>query len=468
MRFKGWKPIFAFTYLQQVKSKSFIVSTIIICVLIIALAVLIGVLSFSGIGDLFGGDETETKGIDTLYICNETGIPDFDPSILGINTVSVTKDELTDVQERVKSGDKAEAVLHIIYEDKESTDVILKLYRPADKELVDGGYMETLAYNCRTLMRETLLMSLGVDAADIMLAETSFTSDISVYGDEFSEIREMLNIVVPMILAAIMFMFIISYAQIIAQSVAMEKTSRVIELLITSVRPLAIVMGKVFAMLLVVITQLAIIGAVIGGSVGIFMLIAASAGGSELIGSGMEAAQGITEAVQASDLSWQAELMNAVPGLSDPLSMVMIVIIFLLGFLFYALLAALIGAGISRSEDLATGMQPLALISMVGFFLSYMPSAFNAGYTAGSGEVTGGPDIITIIARYLPISSPFALPSGIILGQMGAVEIVASTLILALLTFGTMMLVAKVYENIILYSGSALKLGQIIKMAGSK
>ena len=72
MRFKGWKPIFAFTYLQQVKSKSFIVSTIIICVLIIALAVLIGVLSFSGIGDLFGGDETETKGIDTLYICNET------------------------------------------------------------------------------------------------------------------------------------------------------------------------------------------------------------------------------------------------------------------------------------------------------------------------------------------------------------------------------------------------------------
>lgn len=468
MRFKGWKQIFAFTYLQQVKSKSFIISTIIICVLIIAIAVLIGVLSFSGIDDIFGGEETELKGIDTLYVCNETSVPDFDSSQADFNVVAVSKEELPQIQEQVKSGGKAEAVLDIVYENGEDGDVRLKLYRPADKELVDGAYMDSLAYTCRVLLRESLLMSIGVEAENVGLAETAFSSDISVYGEELSEIREILNIVVPMLFAALMFMFIISYAQIIAQSVAMEKTSRVIELLITSVRPLAIVMGKVFAMLLVVLTQLAIIGAVVGGAVGVLMLIAAGAGGGELLGTGIEAAQGITEAMQAADTSWQAELMQAVPGLANPFSVVMIVIIFLLGFLFYALLAALIGAGISRSEDLATGMQPLALISMVGFFLSYMPSAFNAGYTSGGGEVGGGPDVITVIARYLPISSPFALPSGIILGQMGTAEIVVSALILALLTFGTMMLVAKVYENIILYSGSALKLGQIIKMAKSK
>lgn len=465
MRFKGWKHIFSFTYLQQVKSKGFIASTVIICVLIIAIAALIGVLSFSGIEDVFGEENSETKGLDTLYICNETQIPDFDASISDIHCVSIDKSELEGIQETVKTGDKAEAVLHVIYENgEEGGNVRLKFYRPMNKEAVSDNDMDYVASECRYLFKASLLTSLGVDMEDVGLAETVFSSEISVYGEEMSEFREMLNIVAPMLFAAIMFMFIISYAQIIAQSVAMEKTSRVIELLITSVRPLAIVMGKVFAMLLVVLTQIVIIGAVVGASVGILSLIAVSAGGGELI----NAAQGAGEAIQAADISWQSELSKAVPGLFEPISIIAIIVIFLLGFLFYSLLAALIGAGISRSEDLAAGMQPLALISLLGFFLSYLPAAFNMGYSAGSGDLAAEPNVIMIAARYLPISSPFALPSAIVLGQMGAAEIIISTLILALLTLGTMLLVAKVYENIILYSGSALKLGQIIKMAKSK
>lgn len=106
MRFKGWKPIFAFTYLQQVKSKGFIASTITVCVLIIAIAVIIGVISFSGIGDIIGGDDSDgvNDGIDTLYICNETDIPDFDSSLVEFNIVSVPKEKLEEVQERVKNS----------------------------------------------------------------------------------------------------------------------------------------------------------------------------------------------------------------------------------------------------------------------------------------------------------------------------------------------------------------------------
>lgn len=471
MRFKGWKQIFGFTYLQQVKSKGFIASTIIVCVLIIALFVLVGVLSFSELDDIFGGDG-DVKAADTVYIYNETEIDGFNRSLAdktGVKCVDLSGGELEGKQEEVKAGDKPEAVIHLKYT-ADSTEngvgaVSIKLYRPQNKELVSDDYMNYLSEECRAVFKESLLLSLGVEKENIGLAETAVSSEILIYGDEMSEIRQILNTIVPMLLAAIMFMFIVSYAQIIAQSVAMEKTSRVIELLITSVRPLAIVAGKVFAMLLVVITQLLIIGAVVGAGVGIFAIIAVTAAG----GSGLaEAAQGLGEAVQSVDASWQTELMSAMPGLLDPVSIIAIVIIFLLGFLFYALLAALIGAGISRSEDLATGIQPLALISVIGFFLSYMPPAFDMGYAAGSGDMTTDTNILTVIARYLPISSPFALPSAIILGQLGTLEIIVSTVILAGLTFATMLLVAKVYENIILYSGSVLKLGQIIKMAKSK
>lgn len=469
MRFKGWKPIFGFTYLQQVKSKSFIVSTIIVCVLIIALFVLIGVLSFSELDGVFGGDGDSADGIDTLYVCNETEIPDFDSSEIGVKCARLSAEELEQKQEEVKAGDKAEAVLHIAYssdgENGEVRPVSVRLYRPQNKELVSDGYMNSLAEACRLAVKESLLMSLGVEQSDLALAETPISGEVLIYGNELSEMKQILSTAAPMLFAAIMFMFIVSYAQIIAQSVAMEKTSRVIELLITSVRPLAIVMGKVFAMLLVVITQLAVIGAVAGVCAGVFSLFAAAAAG----GSGIaEVTQGVSEALEGAGTSLQEELMNAMPGLSQPLAIAAIIVIFLLGFLFYALLAALIGAGISRSEDLASGIQPLALISILGFFLSYLPPAFDMGYAAGSGDFTGETNILTVIARYLPISSPFALPSAIILGQIGTAEIIISTVILAGLTFATMMLVAKVYENIILYSGSALKLGQIIKMAKSK
>ena len=472
MRFKGWKQIFAFTYLQQVKSKGFIASTIIVCVLIIALFVLAGVLSFSELGDVFGGGDGEVKGVDTVYIYNETDIGGYDRAlseVIDAKCVELSGEELESKQEEVKAGDRPETVICLGYAADGSENgaggVSIKLYRPQNKELVSDDYMNYLAYECTEVFKESLLLSLGVEKENIGLAETAVSSEVLIYGDETSEIRQILNTVVPMLLAAVMFMFIVSYAQIIAQSVAMEKTSRVIELLITSVRPLAIVAGKVFAMLLVVITQLLIIGTVVGAGVGIFALIAVTAAG----GSGLaEAAQGIGEAVQSADSSWQTELMNAMPGLLDPVSIIAIVIIFLLGFLFYALLAALIGAGISRSEDLANGIQPLALISVIGFFLSYLPPAFDMGYAAGSGEMVTNTNILTVIARYLPISSPFALPSAIILGQLGTLEIIVSTVILAGLTFATMLLVAKVYENIILYSGSVLKLGQIIKMARSK
>lgn len=468
MRFKGWKQIFAFTYLQQVKSKGFIAATVIVCVLIIALFVLVGVLSFSELGDMLGGNDGEVKGADTVYICNETDIGGFNRAlseVIDAKCVELSGEELEGKQEEVKTGDRPETVICLGYEEDGAGSVGIKLYRPQNKELVSDDYMNYLAYECSAVFKESLLLSLGVEKENIGLAETAVSSEILIYGDEMSEIRQILNTTVPMLLAAIMFMFIVSYAQIIAQSVAMEKTSRVIELLITSVRPLAIVAGKVFAMLLVVITQLLIIGAVAGAGVGIFALIAVTAAG----GSGLaEAAQGIGEAVQSVDPSWQTELMSAMPGLLDPVSIIAIVIIFLLGFLFYALLAALVGAGISRSEDLANGIQPLALISVIGFFLSYMPPAFDMGYAVGSGDMTTDTNILTVIARYLPISSPFALPSAIILGQLGTLEIIVSTVILAGLTFATMLLVAKVYENIILYSGSVLKLGQIIKMAKSK
>lgn len=300
-------------------------------------------------------------------------------------------------------------------------------------------------------------MHLGVDEKDLETAKLEINSETAIFGEEESSVvQEIAGMIVPMIISVFMFSFIISYAQIIAQSIAQEKTSRVIELLITSVRPLAIISGKVLAMLLVAITQVAIIFGVCGIVSAVTLPFSIFAAGGEAI-SGAASAVGGTAAAEGGEIG--AEIINALPGLFNVGSFIAILITLILGFLFYALLAGLVGAGVSRSEDLAAAIQPLTMVAMLGFFLSYMPAAFNED---------GGGNIVMTISRYLPISSPFALPPAIILGQMSVVETVISIAFLALLTFLTVLLVSKVYETIILYSGNPLKLGQIIKMAKNK
>lgn len=471
MRFKGWKQIFSFTYLQHVKSKAFIGSTIVVCALILIIAVIISVFAFSGdeISEFFGGGDSG-KAPEILYICNETDIPDPDQSSFeGLQCETLTPNELEQKQQEIKTSDSGEVLLHVFYSSSDDSYVALKLYRPENEEAVGGGKAEELAAQCEALFRKSLLMSIGVAESNVDKAQTGFSSEVLVYGSEVSMIRQIASQAVTILMALMLFVFIVSYAQIIAQSVAMEKTSRVIELLITSVRPLAIVVGKVLAMLLVVITQLAIIGAVGGAVTGVVILFAVSSGVmGDVAGSVADGVAAAAEGAAQMDMSWQSELMEAVPGLFDPMAIITIGIVFLLGFIFYALLAALVGAGISRSEDLANGLQPLMFVAVIGFFLSYMPACFNMGVIEGSETAAVQPDIVTVIARYLPISSPFALPSAILLGQMSPLETAAAVVILAALVLGTVMLVAKVYENIILYSGSPLKIGQIIKMAKTK
>ena len=140
----------------------------------------------------------------------------------------------------------------------------------------------------------------------------------------------------------------------------------------------------------------------------------------------------------------------------NALSIVLLIVIFLMGFLFYSLIAGLFGASVSRAEDLQSSMQPMALISVLGFYLSYFPSI--------TGNISQE-NVLIAISRYLPISSPFALPSAILLGEMTPLEIGISLVLLGVSLVLMALLVSKVYEAIVLHNGNRLKFSEIIKLA---
>ena len=67
------------------------------------------------------------------------------------------------------------------------------------------------------------------------------------------------------------------------------------------------------------------------------------------------------------------EVGNALGGFS-PVVIVLIIVVFIVGFIFFALIAGLIGATVSRMEDLNAAMQPMSIIGVLGFYLAYFPS----------------------------------------------------------------------------------------------
>lgn len=452
MRLKGWKHILAFTYMQTVRSKSFKAGTAIVCVLtmliIAAINILPAIIAGSG-GSLFGGGDQEGEpiSVNALYIYSEKELPFELPADETVECVTVEPEAAEDKLMEITKGEKPEMFLLITGDE----DFAMAFFRPEDEAVLPRNIANDFAEQFTDRFTKALYLSVGVSEEDLPLAMSGVYSSVQVY-DQKSEIQQVLDVLLPMALALIFYMFIVLYSQQIATSIATEKSSRVIELLITSARPLAIIVGKIAGTLLVCLTQIAIIGAA-GGLAFIVTApfgITAAVSAAPSIGEAMSMAGEITDSINIS-----AEIANALPGASSAGAIIAIIITMIFGFLFFALLAGLVGASVSRLEDLAGAMQPLMLIAVVGFMLAYMPSAMNF-----EGDMDG---VITF-SHFFPLSSPFALPSAILMGEIGALETVIALAMLALMTLLAALLTAKVYEGMILYSGNRLKVSQILKM----
>lgn len=457
MKTKGWAQVFRFTFIQTVKTKSFIISTIVISLILALIVVGINFIPMMTMGDnvseIFSGDTSEYQ-IKTVYYLDESGIePKADFSSLsdkGVAFESITADEYQQKLAEIKGSDIPATVLYIGSPDDYGQYYML-MSRPENGDIVSGSECESLLSEVTGIFNKYKLMAMGVSESDLANAQTSVFSEVAVAGEKpISMIESVVNTLVPMLSSLVLFMFIFCYGQMVAQAIATEKTSRVMELLLTSIKPLAVIIGKVLAIGCVSLAQMLIMGTVTGTA----FAVSAPFG---IIGKlTSEAAGGIAEASSVMD-----GVSNALANVNIG-SVLLIIVIFILGFLFYALIAGLIGASISRIEDLQTAMQPMAIIGVLGFYLAYFPTMSNM---STSGDNAG---IFTILSHYLPISSPFSLPSAIILGEMDAGEVAVSIGVLAVFVVLMAMLVAKVYESIILHSGDRIKFSQMLKMAKTK
>lgn len=461
MKTKGWQKVFGFTFVQYVKTKSFIIGTIVMALIISLLVVGINILPavLNGEEDIFGDEQQgDITAFSAVYIKDSAEVlKDDDYSALEQAGLKLAQSDLS-VTELIDktAASKNEAVVTVTPESIEGNVIgytVKTFYSPE----TDGDAVDALSATVSQLVSYRNIVDLGVSPEDYQATQRYInTSKIEAGKDEWNMIESAINYVVPMVVSLVLFIMIFAYGQTVAQSIATEKTSRVMELLLTSVRPLAVVIGKVLAMGLVSLLQFILMGTV-GG-----IAFAASAP----FGIGGQVMDMLKNA--ESQVGQNAEIVEAINntvGGFNVFDLVLIFVTFILGFVFFALIAALVGASVSRMEDLAQAMQPYSLLGIVGFYLAYFPILGTLD-SVETGAASTNP--IQIFSYYFPLSSPFSLPSALLLGNLSTVQVLIAVLILAAFVALMAVIVARVYEFIILHNGSRLKFSEILKMAGRK
>ncbi|MEX1288572.1 MAG: ABC transporter permease, partial [Acidimicrobiia bacterium] len=200
-----------------------------------------------------------------------------------------------------------------------------------------------------------------------------------------------------------------------------EKSSRVVEIILSTTRPASLLGGKVIGIGLVALTQLAIVFAVIGG------MLYVLGGGSPDVGG----ATGGTFDVSIDDVS------VAQAGI--------LLLWFVIGFSIYNVLFAAIGSLVSRVEDAQSANIPLSLSVVGSLFLSF----------AALGDPDG---VAAVVGTFIPFSAPFVVPVRFALEGIAPWEVVASIVVSVVAFVVFIRIAGRIYEGAILRTGERVRI----------
>ena len=220
-----------------------------------------------------------------------------------------------------------------------------------------------------------------------------------------------------------LYMVILLYGQMVATNVATEKSSRAMEVLITSAKPTGMMFGKVIASCIAGLVQLV---AVFGSALVFYNLNKSYWGDNMIIDS----------------------IFNIPPEL-----FAYMLIFFILGFLIYAFMYGAVGSTASKLEDINTSVMPITMLFVVAFVVVMT--------SMSSGNID---NTLMTVCSYIPFTSPMAMFTRICMSTVPMYEILISIAILIGSTVGIGFIAAKIYRAGVLLYGTSPKIGSIIKM----
>lgn len=256
------------------------------------------------------------------------------------------------------------------------------------------------------------ITELGGDPADVGAAVADARVDVEPLEEPFPYDGQQL--ILGMIAGILIYMSLLFNGQLVAQGVVEEKSSRVVELLLSTIRPWQLMAGKVLGIGLVGFVQMVVIGG-IGVLAGLTLDVLTIS---------------VTTAVG---------------------TVVWLVVWYLLGFLMYSLLFAGLGALVSRQEDVGGVISP----ALMGVIL---------GYVVGISVLPSDPDNPLVeLLSIIPIFAPTLMPMRLAMGGVPAWEAVLSVGLVVAMIPALVWLAGRIYANAVMRTGARVKLSDALR-----
>ena len=402
--------VMKFTIKDMVKRKSFIISTLIILVLIV-----VG-FNVPNVIKSIKGDNTGDKFlvVDNKNVFEGT-LENLKQMDLGYEFEITNSDlKFEDIKRKIEDEEINGAI--IINPGNEK----IKISYIVENTTMMDQVPEECVNSLTSLYSNLQISKLGLTEEQLQ----SITPNFDFSLEQTEEKSASGNVFVMMIMSIVLFYAIYFCAYQVSSSITTEKTSKIMETLVTSTSPRTIILGKTIGIGLVGLAQMIVIVAT--------ALISAKA------------------FLEPELLENALDMSNITPYLG-----IMTAIYFILGYLAYALLYALTGSTVSKPEDIQSANTPVALLAVIGFYLSYF-------------TMMNPTSDLNLFASLFPISSPFCMPFRIMMGLASIRDVALSIAILIVTIVVISHIAIKIYSNAILNYGTKMTFKDIIKVYKDK
>lgn len=408
---KQFFTIFKHELAQYFKNKVFVITTLI---LILAVS---GFLFAPRIGEIINksknAESSEEKKSEVLVKSDNADLEKLLPAIAASfpqQNVKITNDSVDEIKKRIK--DQSVKFAFVLSSNLKSYTYLANVSALQDPNL------NTMDNLLKTLYSHAYLKKRGLN--DTQIAEVqnpNITHTIESISEDGTK-----NFWYAYVMVFVLYMVIMMFGQKVAMSVVTEKTSRAMEVLITSASPVALMFGKILA----------------SSVAGIFQITAIF--GSAFISYNINKSYFETNAVINTLFNFPASLVGY------------LLIFFLLGFLIYSFLFGAMASTVSKIEDLSSVVMLIQIIFVAGFVVS--TNAMTSGDV--NSELMKGLSLF-------PLTSPMAMFTRIAMSEVPGLEILLSVAFLILATVLIGYIAAKIYRVGVLMYGTRPTLGKIIK-----
>ena len=392
-----------FTMKDMLQRKSFIITTIIFLIMIVVgfnipnfMKMLnkdsdVNKIEIIDSGNVFEGTLESLKDLDTGY------------------EIQILNEDYEKIIEKIENEEIDSAII------VEKQDENIKIKYIVKSATMMSGVPENIISTLNTLYTNIQINKLGLAEEQLKSITPNFEFALEQTDEEASG-----NVYAMMLLSLVLFYAIYFCAYQVSSSITTEKTSKIIETLVTSTSPKTIVLGKTLGI----------------GIVGLLQMILLV--GTALISAKTFLEPGILDSI--------IDVSKITPYLG-----IITIIYFIFGYFEYALLYALTGSTVSKPEDIQSANGPVAILAVIGFYLSYFTMMNPASE-------------LNVFASMFPISSPFCMPFRIMMGLAKPTDVIISIVILLITGIIIAKIAIKIYSKAILNYGTKMSFNDIVKM----